>query len=214
MGRRGDYTVLDKPEGTYGYDPGFAQNVAPFFKSMEDIRYRKAVEREMQKGNLKPTYKLNTETRQWEVVYAPTDSEMNFKDQLFMSQERTPEETQRYLGIAPETAKSFIVPHTAKSPIFPPGKKIGSTTYESVVNARLLVYTFNKAESVCGFKTGLLKYFTNTCSTKSWDNFPPLPCPKRIVLLIFIIPVISCTSPFIRYHACSNWIYRCTGFCK
>ena len=38
-------------------------------------------------------------------------------------------------GRAPETARSLTVPLTASSPMSPPGKKSGLTTYESVVNA-------------------------------------------------------------------------------
>ena len=38
-------------------------------------------------------------------------------------------------GRAPPTARSLTVPLTASSPMSPPGKKIGVTTYESVVKA-------------------------------------------------------------------------------
>ena len=38
-------------------------------------------------------------------------------------------------GCAPATARSLTVPLTASSPMSPPGKKIGLTTYESVVKA-------------------------------------------------------------------------------
>ncbi len=38
-------------------------------------------------------------------------------------------------GRAPETARSLTVPLTASSPMSPPGKKSGLTTYESVVKA-------------------------------------------------------------------------------
>ena len=38
-------------------------------------------------------------------------------------------------GRAPDTARSFTVPFTARSPIEPPGKRSGFTTNESVVNA-------------------------------------------------------------------------------
>ena len=41
----------------------------------------------------------------------------------------------RYLGIAPETARSFTVPHTESFPMSPPGKNKGLTTNESVVYA-------------------------------------------------------------------------------
>ena len=41
----------------------------------------------------------------------------------------------RQSGRAPPTARSLTVPLTASSPMSPPGKKIGVTTYESVVNA-------------------------------------------------------------------------------
>ncbi len=43
----------------------------------------------------------------------------------------------RRSGRAPAIARSFTVPFTASSPISPPGKKSGLTTYESVVNAEL-----------------------------------------------------------------------------
>ena len=39
----------------------------------------------------------------------------------------------KYLGIAPETARSFTVPHTESFPMSPPGKNKGLTTNESVV---------------------------------------------------------------------------------
>ena len=41
----------------------------------------------------------------------------------------------RYSGRAPHTARSLTVPLTARSPMSPPGKNSGDTTYESVVNA-------------------------------------------------------------------------------
>ena len=43
----------------------------------------------------------------------------------------------RYKGRAPIQAKSFTVPHTAKRPISPPGKKSGVTTKLSVVSTGL-----------------------------------------------------------------------------
>ena len=42
---------------------------------------------------------------------------------------------ERNRGRAPPTARSFTVPWTASLPMSPPGKKIGRTTNESVVNA-------------------------------------------------------------------------------
>ena len=41
----------------------------------------------------------------------------------------------RYRGRAPLIARSFTVPLIAKRPMSPPGKNIGVTTKESVVNA-------------------------------------------------------------------------------
>ena len=41
-------------------------------------------------------------------------------------------------GSAPAMAKSLTVPLTANSPMFPPGKKTGCTTKESVLNAKRL----------------------------------------------------------------------------
>ena len=43
-----------------------------------------------------------------------------------------------HLGRAPLVATSFTVPHTARRPMSPPGKKCGVTTNESVENARRL----------------------------------------------------------------------------
>ena len=38
------------------------------------------------------------------------------------------------------TARSLMVPETARCPISPPGKIIGSTRNESVVNTRFLLF--------------------------------------------------------------------------
>ena len=43
--------------------------------------------------------------------------------------------TERYWGRAPHIARSLTVPWTANVPMSPPGKKIGLTTYESVLKA-------------------------------------------------------------------------------
>ena len=47
----------------------------------------------------------------------------------------------RYSGIAPPTARSLIVPHTASLPMSPPGNSSGSTTNESVVIASRSPYS-------------------------------------------------------------------------
>jgi hypothetical protein len=50
-------------------------------------------------------------------------------------------------GSAPPTAGSLTVPFTANSPMSPPGKNSGETTYESVVTARVAPATSNGAWS-------------------------------------------------------------------
>ena len=46
--------------------------------------------------------------------------------------------TESAKGVAPLTARSLTVPLIARSPTFPPGKKRGRTTYESVLNASFI----------------------------------------------------------------------------
>ena len=81
----------------------------------------------------------------------------------------------RYCGTAPFIARSLTVPHTANLPILPPGKKVGCTTYESVVKAIRPDDTGNCAPSCKGANKSLVKYFNINRSVNSWLKRPPLP---------------------------------------
>ena len=74
-------------------------------------------------------------------------------------------------GSAPPTARSLTVPLTASSPMSPPGKKMGETTYESVVTARVVPPTSRSAWSPDGFPKAGWK----SASTSVWVALPPAP---------------------------------------
>ncbi len=86
------------------------------------------------------------------------------------------------LPMAPETARSFIVPFTARSPIEPPGNWIGLTTKLSVVIAMgaPLICTWAESESDCG--TAPASSGTNKPSTSLRLALPPAPCAISICL--------------------------------
>ena len=99
-----------------------------------------------------------------------------------------------YMGSAPDTARSFTVPHIASLPILPPGKKRGSTTYESVVSARVDPDSLIIKESVKG--SDIANLFTKTFSISSWVSLPPLPWFKEIKSFILQICIYtSCCKP-------------------
>ncbi len=62
----------------------------------------------------------------------------------------------------------------------PPGKKIGVTTNESVVNASRVPPISSTAWSSIFSNVEFLKRLTKTFSISSADSFPPLPCPSTI----------------------------------
>ncbi len=76
-------------------------------------------------------------------------------------------------GRAPAVARSFTVPQTASLPISPPGKKIGSTTKASVVNANSPGVR-SRAASSPGGSPGP-KCARKTRSISSAMRWPPSP---------------------------------------
>src|SRR6185437_451825 len=89
---------------------------------------------------------------------------------------------ERYPGRAPHIARSLTVPWTASLPISPPGKKIGFTTYESVLKASFALFKENTApscnDSSNGFRNaGRIMRSINRCVI-----LPPLPCARTISL--------------------------------
>ncbi len=97
-----------------------------------------------------------------------------------------------YLGTAPLTARSFIVPQTASFPISPPGKKMGLTTYESVVKANLMPLKLNMAESSSLCRMGFWSFLSIRSPISSCVSFPPLPCPRST---LFIESPHICSMP-------------------
>ena len=83
----------------------------------------------------------------------------------------------RYSGFAPHMARSLTVPLTARSPMQPPGKNNGRTTYESVDMASRPPATLTTAPSPRSSRAGLRKAGTNRCSTSSAESLPPPPWP-------------------------------------
>ena len=57
----------------------------------------------------------------------------------------------------------------------PPGKKIGLTTYESVVNARREPFRSSSAASESGASSGLSSSSRNSPSTRARVDLPPAP---------------------------------------
>ena len=84
-------------------------------------------------------------------------------------------------GVAPDIARSLTVPLTARSPIDPPGKNIGLTTYESVEKASRTPPTSTTAESPSSASAAAPNAGRNRCSTSSADMAPPPPWPITIV---------------------------------
>ena len=70
---------------------------------------------------------------------------------------------------------SFTVPENAKSPIFPPGKKMGFTVYESVVNAILPLISGSTPESSILSRIGFENLELICSEISSEDIIPPPP---------------------------------------
>ena len=85
--------------------------------------------------------------------------------------------TESQRGTAPQTARSFAVPWTARWPIDPPGKRSGETTNESVLNAsRSPDGSVSTAPSPSCSSSGFLNASMKTASTRAADDLPPAPC--------------------------------------
>ena len=86
---------------------------------------------------------------------------------------------ERNNGVAPDIARSLIVPLTARSPIDPPGKNIGLTTKESVEKASRAPSTrpgtLSTAESPRSACAAPPNAGRNSCSISSPDIAPPPP---------------------------------------
>ena len=78
-------------------------------------------------------------------------------------------------GRAPDTARSFTVPFTARSPIEPPGKRIGLTTNESVVIASSAPSTSTAPASPIASSASPPNAGTNSPSIMPWVALPPAP---------------------------------------
>ena len=80
--------------------------------------------------------------------------------------------------------RSFTVPQTDNSPIFPPGKKLGETTKPSVDMA---IFPFGACKTAASspVKSGLSKYFLKIEPIKEAVCAPPAPCAKVITFSIF-----------------------------
>src|SRR5664279_2029465 len=87
----------------------------------------------------------------------------------------------RYSGRAPDMARSFTVPLTARSPMVPPGKNIGFTTKESVENASRPAGAVSTAESPSSPSAASPNAGRKRCSMSSPDIAPPPPCPITMV---------------------------------
>ena len=81
----------------------------------------------------------------------------------------------RYSGVAPATDRSLTVPLTARSPMSPPGKNSGDTTYESVVRATRDPARLSSAESSSGSRSGLANARRKIASTSVRVALPPDP---------------------------------------
>ncbi len=81
-----------------------------------------------------------------------------------------------HCGTAPDMARSFTVPCTARWPIDPPGKRSGCTTNESVENAsRSPDGRVSTAPSPRSSSCSLRNASTNTASTSAAEDLPPAP---------------------------------------
>ena len=78
-------------------------------------------------------------------------------------------------GVHPLVQRSFMVPHMLNFPISPPGKKIGSTTKLSVVNAIFLLLLFKTALSSSLFNILLPRYLSSMLFMSSPVLIPPSP---------------------------------------
>ena len=78
-------------------------------------------------------------------------------------------------GRAPETARSLTVPLTARSPIEPPGKRIGLTTKLSVVIASRAPSTSTAPASPSSSSAAEAKAGAKSPSIRVWVALPPAP---------------------------------------
>ena len=92
-----------------------------------------------------------------------------------------------YAGFAPDVNRSFTVPQTASLPMSPPGKKIGRTTYESVVYASFSA-PGRTAASVRPSRYGLEKCFWNIPSMSREVDVPPEPWDLSIFSILSVPP--------------------------
>jgi len=79
------------------------------------------------------------------------------------------------IGVHPVVERSFIVPHILNFPISPPGKKIGSTTKLSVVNAIFLLLLSKVALSSSLFNISLPRYLSSILFMSAPVLIPPSP---------------------------------------
>src|SRR3989338_967661 len=84
-------------------------------------------------------------------------------------------------GLAPHIARSFTVPCTDRLPMSPPGKNMGFTTKESVVNASLELPSSKTAPSWSSSRYLFLSAGTNSLLTNSAEGMPPLPWARVIL---------------------------------
>ena len=71
-------------------------------------------------------------------------------------------------------ATSLTVPCTAREPMLPPGKKIGSTVNESVDMATR-PDTASSAPSLSRFSSSLPRWLRKSSEMRRWEARPPLP---------------------------------------
>ena len=82
--------------------------------------------------------------------------------------------------LAPATARSFMVPFTASSPMEPPGKRRGFTTKLSAVMAMGVPSISTRAASPSGSRELLHSSGANSPSTSLRLALPPAPCAISI----------------------------------
>ncbi len=104
----------------------------------------------------------------------------------------TMNESESQSGRAPDTARSFTVPHTARRPMSPPGKNRGLTTNESVVKAMRPASIGSVTLSWSG--PFAPPSFPTIRSTSSFIRIPPPPCARRI--RSFPLSAIGILTPF------------------
>src|SRR5512140_1666848 len=108
-------------------------------------------------------------------------------------------------AFAPQTARSFTVPQTARRPMSPPGKKGGVTTYPSVVKAISPSIRPRSPASKNGESTGLSKYRAITFAIRSRVRLPPSPWESRILSCIAglrrSVFEVGGAGAFAAYHA-------------